>query len=232
MKIHVFQHVSFEGPGYIAHWAEKNGYGISITPVYRGERIPDIDNIDALIVMGGPMNIYAENEHPWLKSEKVFIKRAISSGKIILGFCLGAQLIANALGQKVYSGPHKEIGWWPVRICREPNLPPAIDDFPDEFTTFHWHAETFDIPGGAIRFAESEAFPNQGFVYGNHVWAFQFHPEMILDGIEKLAEKCAEDLTDGPFVQNIVQMREGFYIHGNKANDLLGRLLDRIFVNQ
>ena len=231
MNLHVLKHVPFEGPGYIAGWAQKNGHNISITPVYGGERLPDIDAVDALIVMGGPMNIYTEKEHPWLVSEKAYIKKAISAGKIVIGFCLGAQLIADALGQKVYPGLNKEIGWWPVRICRESGLPAVVDVLPDEFTTFHWHGETFDIPDGAIRFAESDAFPNQGFVYGNNVWALQFHPEMMLDGIEKLAENCTGDLTDGAFVQNAALLREGCIIHGNKANNLLALLLNEIINN-
>ena len=120
MKVHYLQHVFFEGLGYIENWLTKNNHTISSTRFYEhGYRLPEAENIDVLIVMGGPMGVYDEDRFPWLKEEKTFIRNCIQSGKKVLGICLGAQLIADCLGAKVDKAAHKEIGWFPVTPTEE-----------------------------------------------------------------------------------------------------------------
>ena len=136
MNAHILQHVDFEGPGSILSWLTQRDATISYSHLYRAPvDFPDVDNIDLLIVMGGPMSVNDEADYPWLATEKQFIAEAIRQGIPTLGICLGAQLIANALCARVYPGSQKEIGWWPVQAT------PAENSFafPAECTVFHWH---------------------------------------------------------------------------------------------
>jgi GMP synthase-like glutamine amidotransferase len=110
MKIRYLQHVPFEGPANIGEWARKKGHILTGTHLYNNEVVPSMDQFDWLIIMGGPMNIYEEKKYPWLQSEKQFIKEAIEHRKVVLGICLGAQLITDVLGGKVTSNPEGEIG--------------------------------------------------------------------------------------------------------------------------
>lgn len=115
MRAHWFQHVPFEGLGSIEPWLQAAGFEITKTPFFASAALPDPAAVDFLVVMGGPMSVNDEAELPWLAQEKQFIRRIIDSGKPVLGVCLGAQLIASALGSTVRRNPVKEIGWFPIR---------------------------------------------------------------------------------------------------------------------
>ena len=116
MKIHILQHVPFEGPGSIEDWAITQGHTLTTTRFYAQEQFPPLERFDLLVILGGPMSVHDEHIYTWLKGEKWFIKQAIDAGKPMLGICLGAQLIAEALGEKVYQGEQKEIGWFPITL--------------------------------------------------------------------------------------------------------------------
>jgi len=200
MKLHYLQHVPFEGLGIIEDWAKTQDAEISCTRLFAGEQLPDIGSFDWLVVMGGPMGIYDHKEHPWLIAEKEFIKAAIDTGKTVLGICLGAQLIADVLGAKVYPGSQKEIGWFPIQRSEgAPELLPAT------LTAFHWHGDTFELPAGATRLASSEACKNQGFIYNDRVVALQFHLETTPESMEALIENCAEELPNVDAASSFVQ---------------------------
>ncbi|RKX39776.1 MAG: amidotransferase [Verrucomicrobia bacterium] len=228
MKLHWLQHVPFEGLGIIEEWARAQGAETSVSQLFNNDPLPEVESFDWLVVMGGPMGIYDHKEHPWLVAEKQFIKNAIDAGKTVLGICLGAQLIADVLGAKVYAGPQKEIGWFPIR--RAEGAPEII---PEELTAFHWHGDTFGIPEGAVRLASSEACQTQGFIYNDHVVALQFHLETTLESMEALIENCADELVhvDGVgssvYIQTAEQMRAGLPTLG-KINAAMERLLDQI----
>ncbi|NNJ70108.1 MAG: type 1 glutamine amidotransferase [Kiritimatiellales bacterium] len=222
MRLHWLQHVPFEGLGIIEEWASNQQAEISCTRLYEGDPLPSTGSFDWLVVMGGPMGIYDHDEHPWLVQEKAFIRQAIDAGKTVLGICLGAQLIADALGARVYPGPQKEIGWFPVR--RPKDAPHMI---PDELTVFHWHGDTFDIPEGAVQLAVSEPGINQGFVYNDRAVALQFHMETTPESMEALIEHCGHELTDAPFIQTAEEMREGVP-HMVKINAAMTALLDAL----
>ena len=196
MRLHWLQHVPFEGLGFIEEWATSREMQITGTHLYAGEKPPSSMDFDWLVIMGGPMGIQDHGEHPWLVEEKVFIRAAIDAGKPVVGICLGAQLIADVLGAKVYPGPCKEIGWFPLR--RAPEAPAW---FPEELTAFHWHGDTFDLPENSIRLASSDACRNQGFIYRDRVVGLQFHLESTPESIRRLVENCRDDLVPGPFVQ-------------------------------
>ncbi|MBU0677932.1 MAG: type 1 glutamine amidotransferase [Verrucomicrobia bacterium] len=202
MLLHWLQHVPFEDLGFISRWAEERGDTVTCTRLYAGDSLPDQDSFEWLVVMGGPMNIYEHDKYPWLVKEKAFLKDAIDNGKTVIGICLGAQLIADVLGAKVYPGEHKEIGWFPVEFSETAvtkNLPQRAD-------VFHWHGDTFDLPEGAVRFASSEACLNQGFVFGGRVLALQFHMETTRESARSLIENCANELVDAPYIQTAEEM--------------------------
>ena len=119
MRIHYLQHVPFENPGSILTWAEENNCFVSSTKLYQNDSLPGQKDFDWLVIMGGPMNIYEEKNYHWLTEEKIFIKESIAAGKIVIGLCLGGQLLADAIGGKVTANPCKEIGWFPIRLSGE-----------------------------------------------------------------------------------------------------------------
>ncbi|MCK4906957.1 MAG: type 1 glutamine amidotransferase, partial [Spirochaetes bacterium] len=140
MRIHYLQHVDFEDPAEILNWASQKKHDVTCTRLYNNEGLPDIKDFDALVVMGGPMSTNEEDAYPWLKDEKKFIKESIRHEKIVLGICLGAQLIADVEGSRIFKNKYKEIGWFPVEIKKHPLL------FPNEISSlqvFHWHGDTF-----------------------------------------------------------------------------------------
>jgi GMP synthase (glutamine-hydrolysing) len=227
MNIHAFYHASFEGLGSIKQWISQSGYSLTETHWYKtNPMIPEIRNIDVLIVMGGPMGIYDESAFPWLAQEKKFIREAISLHKKVLGICLGAQLIADALGAKVYSNQYKEIGWFPIQGSNvEHDL---TSFFPKSQIVFHWHGDTFDLPDDADLLASSEACRNQAFCWNDSVLGLQYHLEVELNDVEIMVKNGNYELVDAPFIQKSQEiLGETRYFESNKA--LLFRLLDAFF---
>src|SRR5271165_3985143 len=112
MRLHALQHVPFEGPAAIADWAAAQGVSMTVAHLYRGDALPSLSDFDMLAVMGGPMSVNDSSHYTWLDPEIAFMRAAIGAGKAVLGICLGAQMIAKALGARVYPGAQKEIGWF------------------------------------------------------------------------------------------------------------------------
>lgn len=232
MKFTVFQHVPYESPGHILDWIKAKGHTIRYVNFYEHPVLPEIDQTEALIVMGGPMNIHDDEDYSWLPDERDFLKKFIQSGKKVLGICLGAQMIADALGAEVRRNEHTEIGWFKVDINKESLPEKYIDTFPDEFVSFHWHGDTFDLPDGYGNFASSAATLNQGFIYKN-IAAFQFHPEMNLKGINELIQHNEDVFTHkNPYVQSsdeiVGQAKNSIEI--NKS--ILFKFLDEFFIKK
>jgi GMP synthase-like glutamine amidotransferase len=208
MRIQYFQHVPFEGLGTIRHWAESKNHTITVTRFFRGEKPPAIEEIDWLMIMGGSMGVYDEKEFPWLGEEKKYIIDAIRRGRKVLGICLGAQLIASALGAKVYPNHQKEIGWFPIGLTEKGKKSKIFAGLPEQFLAFHWHGDTFDLPEGSHRLAGSGACKNQAFIYENNVLALQFHLEVERENIELLIKNCDNELRKAPYIQSTEQMLE------------------------
>jgi GMP synthase-like glutamine amidotransferase len=226
MRIHYLQHVPFEDLANIESWARSRGHDLSRTMLFSDEKLPEMDHFDWLIIMGGPMNIYEDEKYPWLAREKEFIRQAIASDKIVLGICLGAQLIADVLGSSVRKNEYREIGWFAVSLTEEGISSPIFSVLPERFVALHWHGDTFAIPPGAVRIAESRACANQAFIKGKAI-GLQFHLESSRDSIDHLLENCADELTDGPFVQS----QEDLSAHQERLSqirDLMEKLLDRV----
>ncbi|MFV0528059.1 MAG: type 1 glutamine amidotransferase [Lachnospiraceae bacterium] len=207
MRLHYLQHVPFENPGSILRWADGIGAAVTSTQLYQGEPLPQAKEFDWLVVMGGPMNIYEEDAYPWLKPEKALIREAIEAGKVVLGLCLGAQLIADVLGGKVTKNPVQEIGWYPVRLLDSAFATGMFTAFPAEPLVFQWHGDTFSLlPPEVVKLAKSDACSNQAFSYQDRVFAFQFHLENTAAIIDGLLENCADELIPGPYVQSAEQI--------------------------
>lgn len=201
MRIHYLQHVPFEGLASIEQWLTTKDHILSVTRFYKGDTLPSVDHLDWVIVMGGPMNIYENDKYPWLTWEKHFIEEAIKKNKIVIGICLGSQLIADVLGSKVYKAQKKEIGWYPIEVTTEAQNYPVFASFSASFPVFHWHGDTFDLPAGAVRLAYSEVCANQAFIYGDRVLGLQFHLESTQDSVRQIIENCASELIVGKYIQ-------------------------------
>ncbi|MGA8180381.1 MAG: type 1 glutamine amidotransferase [Desulfobacterales bacterium] len=227
MRLHYFQHVPFEGLGSIESWAKDMAHEITSTRLFAKDPFPKLDDIDLLVIMGGPMGIYEEDKYPWLFKEKKYIDQAILNGKIVLGICLGAQLIADVLGAKVYPNTYKEIGWFPIQKTRDPAETRIADFLPEQTDAFHWHGDMFDIPLGAVHIAKSAACENQGFIYDDQVVALQFHLETIEQSARDLIANCEDDLTDGPFIQSPEAMLTE-PSRFKKINGLMSELLNHL----
>jgi GMP synthase-like glutamine amidotransferase len=176
MRVHCLLHAAHEDSGCIEPWLLRRGCAVTMSPVYAGAPLPAPRDFDWLIVMGGPMNVDEHAAHPWLEAEKRVIADAIDADKRVLGVCLGAQLVARALGAAVTRNPETEIGWFEVR--RPAALTRHFADFPERFEAFHWHGDTFALPRGAQLLMSSEACAHQAFEYGARVAAIQFHLEV------------------------------------------------------
>ena len=188
MPVLVFRHVPFEHLGLIAPALESRGLKFEYVDLFREPEAPiDMDAAHGLVFMGGPMS--ANDDLPYIRRELTLIERAAAAGKPVLGVCLGAQLVAKALGARVYRNPVKEIGWYPITWTEAASRDALLSGLAGEETVFHWHGETFDLPAGAELLASSHACRNQAFRWGESVYAFQFHlevtPEMISDWISQ-----------------------------------------------
>ena len=227
MHLHYLKHVPFEGLGSIRTWAEARNFDITVTRFYADDNLPELDAIDCLFVMGGPMNIYEDLQYPWLFEEKKYIRQAIKAHKKVLGICLGAQLIAEVLGARVYANAHKEIGWFPViktGRCAETLLANVL---PAELEVLHWHGDTFDMPKQARRIARSAASENQGFVWHARVVALQFHLETTPEGLKALIDHCGDELVDGRYIQKAKDLWSNNKRFDN-INQVMQKLLDRL----
>jgi GMP synthase-like glutamine amidotransferase len=228
MKIHYLQHVPFERLGYIENVLTKMGHHISGTCFFNGDALPDLHAIDALIIMGGPMGVYDEAQYPWLRAEKDFIRRCIDQGKKVLGICLGAQLIAAALGATVRKAPHKEIGWYPVALTPAANALPWVHTwFSNNPTVFHWHGDRFDIPGAETHnLLSSTANDNQAYCYNEHVIGLQFHLEVNEALVHDMLHHGADDLTPAAYVQTAVEIKNNLPLHVAHCNRIMAAVLN------
>jgi GMP synthase-like glutamine amidotransferase len=197
--VHYLQHVPFEGLGSIKAWLSERDMELTHTRLYDGERLPAVDEFDWLVVLGGPMGVHDEDQYPWLKVEKDLIGAALDAGKGVIGICLGAQLVAEALGARVTTG-ETEIGWLPVQATDAGRNHP-IGQMLDGQTVLHWHDDVFSLPTGATLLAGTEANPNQAFVYGEKVLGLQFHLETTFEDAERMCRESHPGSTPSPTVQ-------------------------------
>jgi GMP synthase (glutamine-hydrolysing) len=209
MRVQYLQHVAYEPPGYVAEWAREQGHEVTGTRLHEGESLPEPDAFDWLVVMGGPMGVYDTEDYPWLVDEQRLIRDAIATGKGVLGICLGAQLLAAAMGGDVYPAEGSEIGWFPVEATAGASSSPLFAPLGETYEAFHWHGDTFDLPAGATRVARTDACETQAFVAEDgRVAGLQFHLEVTPATIDDLVD-AADRLGESPHVQDAATIRAG-----------------------
>ena len=225
MNVHVLQHVAFEGVGSMSSWLVSRNADVRYTRFYESAKLPDLSQVDLVIVMGGPMSVNDESVHRWLVQEKEFIRQAVLLGLPVIGICLGAQLIASALGAKVYSGRYTEIGWFPLEAVVTGE---DVFRLPSGVPVFHWHGETFDLPSGAVHLAKSDACENQAFQIGRNVVGLQFHLETTPESAALILEHCGDELVPGDYVQTDKNIRKTSETACADINRLMDELLSYV----
>lgn len=230
-RIHISQHVACEGPGYIEEWIAQRDWQLSVTEWFAPvPRLPDLRLVDALIVLGGPMSVHDEPSFPWLQDEKALIRAALREGKKVMGICLGAQLLAEVLGARVYPNPVREIGWFPVVASGDTRTPPWLTEalaLPP--AVFHWHGETFDLPEGAVNHASSSACAHQLFTWKEQVMGIQFHYEVHETALGKMLPAIIEETAAVSGDRRWVQDQESILQHAylmEPCNQSMGIILD------
>lgn len=227
-RIHFFQHVPFETPGMIADWANEKNNITTYTLFFEKEfQIPQVENIDWLVVMGGPMSVHDEEKFEWLKVEKEFIRKCIDANKTVLGICLGSQLVAEALGSGIFKNTFTEIGIMPVEWTVEAQANSLFNHFPEKQNVFHWHGETFNLPGKTTQLAKTDACLNQAFIHKKNVIALQFHPEVDDLLLRDMIAGTRDELVKEKYVQTEQEIlsKEHLMIENRK---LLYKFLDKL----
>ena len=200
------QHVPYEGPGLIAAAAFRRGLDLRLCHPYRGESLPSPEELDGLVVMGGPMGVHDTAEHPHLAREVELIAAMTRAGRPVLGVCLGAQLLAHALGASVYRGQRAEIGCGTVSLTGTGREDPVLGSTgAATLPVVHWHEDTFELPAHASLLAGSALFPHQAFRVGTNAYGLQFHVEVE----RELARAWRELLPDGALEESSVVEVEG-----------------------
>jgi GMP synthase-like glutamine amidotransferase len=176
-SILVLQHIACEPPGVYEDVLDERGLELRRVELDEGDALPPWREFDAIVAMGGPMSVNDEAELPWLAGEKRLIAEAVRAGTPFWGVCLGVQLLASALGARVYAGEEPEVGVLAVELTDEGRADPVFRDLPPSFPSLQWHGDTFDLPEGGVRLAGSPAYPNQAFRF-ERAYGVQFHLEV------------------------------------------------------
>src|SRR5262245_22536069 len=186
----VLRHTQAEGLGLLANALRDYGVHHRYLDVPRGDALPkDVRTVGGIIVLGGPMGAYETDQHPFLATESAFVEKAIAAGRPVLGVCLGAQLIAQVLGARVYPGQVREVGWGPVELTDEGRDDPLFSGLQEPLVVFHLHGDTYELPPDASNLARSSLYEQQAFRWGDTVYGFQFHLEFTEPIISRLASE-------------------------------------------
>lgn len=191
----VLQHVAWEGPGLIGSEAQARGLCTDVRRLDLDASLPEPSEVEGLVVMGGPMGVYETDRYPFLASECRLIQDLVQRDRPVLGVCLGAQLLAKALGAKVFPGHGQEIGCGPVELTEEGKQDPLFVSAGPSFHVFHWHGDTFDLPERATLLASSRQYPHQAFRFGRCAYGLQFHVEPDPDAWSAWQQHLPVDLT-------------------------------------
>jgi GMP synthase-like glutamine amidotransferase len=227
MRIHWLQHLPFEGLGSMGEYFREKNIPSTSTHFYLNQTLPSIDSFDWLIIMGGAMSAYDDDKYLWLADEKKFIRQAIDAGKVVIGVCLGAQLIAASLGAKVYPNKIKEIGWFDLNPAKEAKHTILADCFSGKINAFHWHGDTFDLPKDANLLASSEATKNQGFIIGSKVIGFQFHLETTVEYAKALYDNFPNEIKNEKYIQNAEHVFSDLS-RFEKIHKMMAKILDTV----
>lgn len=228
MHIHYFQHDHFEDLGFIGDWTSSHGITTSVTRFDLKPAFPLHEEYDCLVVMGGKMSVNDQDEFAWFTDEISFIGEAIRRDKIVIGICLGAQMLAKAAGAAVFRNTEAEMGFWPVYLSSEASNDKVFRHFHPEMTVLHVHFDTFSLPEGAINMAKSPVTECQAFRLGQKVFGFQFHFEVTPQNVAGFIREVEPELVEGRYSQTSEQM---IRLAGccTENNIVFGKVLDEIF---
>jgi len=186
----VLRHAQAEGVGLLGNALREVGIHHRYLDLGRGEPVPrDLRGVGGLIILGGPQAAYELDRYPFLKAESALVERALTAGRPVLGICLGAQLIAQTLGARVYAGERREVGWAPVTLTDDAQDDPLLAGVDPTLTVFHFHGDTYELPPDAHNLARSKVYEQQAFRWGDLVYGFQFHLEFTETIISRLASE-------------------------------------------
>jgi GMP synthase-like glutamine amidotransferase len=222
----VIKNIDVEGLGYIEEIFVKNVVPFRYQDSKELSKDLGSDKFDGLIVLGGPQSVYEYDKYGYLDSVKGIISKFIENDKPVLGICLGAQLIADLLGARVYKGASgEEIGWYNVSLTRDAWRDGIFSKFAPTFKVFQWHGDTFDLPKDAIRIATSDNYLNQAFRYKSNVYALQFHVEVRGEDFVRWSRfyKLEDSKTNG--------ILEGFREYGDEMRKMCNELVWKLFIH-
>jgi GMP synthase - Glutamine amidotransferase domain len=220
MNIAILKHFDFDDESAIAGWCRSKGHPYTLIEPSAEDSLPNMNSFELLIVLGGPMSVYEEESYPWLAAEKRFLRDAIEADKKILGICLGGQLLAEALGGRVFRNEHKELGFHPIE--RNGNEHPLFAGMPEKFHSYQWHGDAFELPEDALPLASSEACRNQAFAYGPRILGLQFHLETTRSCAETMLERWSGEIKEAPYIQPEQRIRDQW----SRIDDSHGYLRD------
>jgi GMP synthase (glutamine-hydrolysing) len=216
-NILVIKQVEHEGPGLIESIFTANGWSLKTVELSQGEKLPsDFDETGALVVLGGPMNVYEEKQHPYLKEEESLIRKALIEEIPVLGICLGAQLLAKTCGARIKKAPRKEIGWYKVEKTSDGKGDTLFNKGPDQIQVFQWHEDTFDVPQGAVLIAEGRDCKNQAFRVGQNAYGFQFHIEVTEDMIRNWLQSGQDGVTVEKILRDTKKVWESYHMEAKR----------------
>ncbi len=222
MRVHIVMHESFEAPAAIESWVRERGFAPSFTRLYAGDKLPSGDSFEFLVVMGGPQSpatTRAECPHFDSAEEVTFIRRAIEAGKLVLGVCLGGQMIGEALGARFDHSPNREIGVFPISLTDEGKSDPIFRSFPATFPVGHWHGDMPGLTPQSSVLARSDGCPRQIVRYTPSVYGFQCHFEFTPAAIDGMIENSVDELRAHaglPYVQPPEELRAHDYTGMNR----------------
>ena len=228
----VIKHIASEGPGTIEDFFSAKGYALKTIDLYRGQKLPqNLTGIEAVISMGGPMNVDEEEKYPFLKEEDIFLKKVIDAKIPFFGVCLGSQLLAKAVGAKVTKSPKEEIGWFKVGLTSDGKKDSIFEGIDGEFDVFQWHGDTFEIPKNGKHLATAVGCRHQALKVGTCAYGFQFHievtKEIIADWVKEHFKSVDGEVTkEGQkIIDDFAQYKTQFNTRANIIYENFERLI-------